>query len=86
METRRTYLEERFGRERVCECEERQIVRVDFFPQVERDAVGVLVSAQGPDLLLFFLRRRSVNGCTRRHGGVGPLTPMNHSLQEGTRV
>jgi hypothetical protein len=49
------YLEECFGRECVRECEERHFVRmVDFFPQIERDAVRVLVSTHSPDLLFFF--------------------------------
>lgn len=49
----RAHLEECLRCERVCECEDERSIRVDFFPEVERDSVNVLVSAQGPDLLCF---------------------------------
>ena len=73
----RTHLEERLCREGVCQREERLSLPVDFFPEVERDVVGLLVSAHGPDLLGFEDNEHLHMMCV-----VGLLTPMNHSLQE----
>ena len=73
----RTHLEERLCREGVCQREECLSLRVDFFPEVERDVVGLLVSAHGPDLLGFEDNEHLHMMCV-----VGLLTPMNHSLQE----
>jgi hypothetical protein len=73
-----THLKERLCRERVCEREEPLSLRVDFFPEVERDVVCMLVSAHGPDLLGFEDNEHLHMTCSV----VGLLTPMNHSLQE----
>jgi hypothetical protein len=74
----RTHLEESLCREGVCEREERLSLRIDFFPEVERDVVGLLVSAHGPDLLGFKNNEHPHITCSV----VGLLTPMNHSLQK----
>ncbi len=69
----RTHLEKRLCRKRVCEREERQSIRVDFFPEVECDVIGVLVSAQGPDLLGF---HEHVHATTQRRGSPHPHEPL----------
>jgi hypothetical protein len=68
------YLEEGFGRECICESDERGIAAIiDLFPDVEGRSVGVLIALHSADLYA----KLELLGKSR---GNQP-TAMNHSLQ-----